>query len=509
MFSSVHFLRKACIVFCFFACGHSQNILANSAPFAVIERYLGDDIFFKDSRMFIFSKVNTDTPLRIRDTLLVGAASKATLRISDEFGGGVIELNSNSIVTMVYTGDKVQVPTINLVRGELKVIQSPGPVKDPNENQSDSNLRNRAGNKVKLHSKNILIASKDRAILFNTDLSGALLQANEDPKAKNPFRIVKTLKSPEAPTSSEKPTGNPTQATESAPINQKPEDQWVELDEVEKAFRGTPVVAKPVPVAAPILDVKSTSVAKSESRGIVKAKDLMTKSLASSIGDDVSDLENDVVIPPRVAPMRAPKFKRKPSSEMVAGGKKGQFSYSSQALAVIRSQRYLGESQNLLDFEIAGRAELPWTSRMTAAASAQLTLMNLSNSLAGTKRPYRYHFEIENRLRLSGKRLKYDPFSMVGGFSYTMFQYESLKSRLTGVIGGLDFYHPITGNLWMGWQGRLKFFSLQSASISLGTVIHWRPDMAAVLAYCTDTLAVQATERSIGTHLTLGLQYKF
>lgn len=104
--------------------GFSANQMSQGA-LAKLESTSQAEIYFKNSKAFIFSQIKSNQELKIRDSIFVGPQSQAKLKFSKDYGGGIILLGPNTIVTLIQMGKANDIPTIELKQGTVKMLQAP------------------------------------------------------------------------------------------------------------------------------------------------------------------------------------------------------------------------------------------------------------------------------------------------------------------------------------------------------------------------------------------------
>lgn len=134
------------------------------------------EIYFKNSKAFIFSLVKSDQEFRIRDSIFVGPQSEAKLEFSGDYGGGIILLGPNTIVTLIQTGKANDIPTVEIKQGTVKVLQASG------------------------NGKMLLITHESKAVVFNSSLeSNEVKVLDEGTLTINPVGIPAYPKGEPAP----------------------------------------------------------------------------------------------------------------------------------------------------------------------------------------------------------------------------------------------------------------------------------------------------------------------
>jgi hypothetical protein len=175
----------------------SQGTLAKleSAPQA--------EIYFKNSKAFIFSLVKSDQEFKIRDSIFVGPQSEAKLEFSKDYGGGIILLGPNTIVTLIQTGKANDIPTIEVKQGTVKVLKAPEnkkemkviPSKDATHSSGETFVTKSADT-----NKLILITHESNAVVFNSSLESTEVKVSDEGNLKiNPVGIPLRQKSEPAP----------------------------------------------------------------------------------------------------------------------------------------------------------------------------------------------------------------------------------------------------------------------------------------------------------------------
>lgn len=182
---------------CFSAEKMSQGTLAK------LESTPQTEIYFKNSKAFIFSLVKNDQEFKIRDSIFVGPRSEAKLKFSADYGGGVILLGPNTIVTLIQTGKANDIPTIEVKQGTVKVIEAPANKKEIKvipSNEAAHSSGETVSPKIDDTNKLILITHESDAVVFNSSLEFTEVKVTEEEKlAINPVGTPAKPKAEPAP----------------------------------------------------------------------------------------------------------------------------------------------------------------------------------------------------------------------------------------------------------------------------------------------------------------------
>ena len=151
---------------------HQDSTQASTrGTFATLTAARSSELYLKDARAFIFSRTDSGQNLKLHDCVLVGPKSEATLILSDEFGGGKIQLAANTIITLSRAGRRNEISRIDIKQGEIKILEAPrrSPVSE---------------------SPGILLTSGESAVVFDEKIKSAELVTT--PKS-NSFEIKMPL----------------------------------------------------------------------------------------------------------------------------------------------------------------------------------------------------------------------------------------------------------------------------------------------------------------------------
>lgn len=161
------------------------------------------EIYFKNSKAFIFSLVKNDQEFRIRDSIFVGPQSEAKLQFSADYGGGIILLGPNTIVTLIQTGKANDVPTIEVKQGTVKVLKAPENQKEikviPSKDAAHSSGETFVPKSTDTN-KLMLITHESKAVVFNSSLESNEVKVSDQEKLTiNPVGIPAKQKAESAP----------------------------------------------------------------------------------------------------------------------------------------------------------------------------------------------------------------------------------------------------------------------------------------------------------------------
>ncbi len=145
----------------------SRAAPSNSILFGKLSSDVEGNVYLKNSQAFIFSETKDQEKVYSKDSIFVGPNQGATIKISDEFGGGEIFLEANTVITIATAKTKDEkLPVLELKKGEISIKKV--------EKKASTNSKKRKAPKTQF-----IIQKGKSAIVVNNTLENKAIRGNK------------------------------------------------------------------------------------------------------------------------------------------------------------------------------------------------------------------------------------------------------------------------------------------------------------------------------------------
>jgi hypothetical protein len=440
--------------------------------FAIIESQANSELYLKDARAFIFSRTASGQSLKLHDSVLVGPKSEAILVLSDDFGGGRIQLLANTIITLSKAGRRNEIPRIEIKQGEIKVLKAPTARKKAKPSE-ELKLANTNSDEPAL--PGILISAGRQAVVLDEKLADFKLAIDQK---RRDLEIKQGEESAAPPT-----TAQTTPASDLPKIIAAESLESLSMEDLSSED----TIAKEAPAST------ATAVEKiaTESPGATQQQ---------------SRAKEDV---PETTPTQAPPIAENPPTEAHQTHAVNENESYLELGALMKSRSYKDDasSENTLDLDISAKAKIPLTHTLRAALGGEVASIRFRKPSGGAPRPLSLSAEMEYRIVTTDKY----QIRAVGGLLYQTTLGTGITAAYANVsspVLGADVFVSF-GEANLRASPRLSWIHSGSYFVTLPLTYFWDKKYGFTLSYSSLALKASGANQSTFISYGAGMNLKF